>query len=212
MIKILLADDHTIVREGIKRLFELTSDICVVHDAVNGTEVLELLRKAEQEIDLVLLDMSMPRVSGANLISRIATRYPTIPILVLSMHDEPQIARRALNAGAAGYLTKDSDPEILLCAIRKTAQGKRFICPTLAEQMVFAGNDEKIELPHESLSERELEVMLLLVKGNSLNNIAEQLAISSKTVSTHKMRLMKKLNINTNADLVRYAIEYKLIA
>lgn len=212
MIKILLADDHTIVREGIKRLFELTRDICVVHEAMNGNEVLELLREAKQAVDLVLLDMSMPGVSGANLIARIVARYPTTPILVLSMHDEPQIARRALNAGAMGYLTKDSEPEILLSAIRKTAQGKRFICPVLAEQMVFAVKGEKTGHPHESLSEREQEVMLLLVKGKSLNDIADQLAISSKTVSTHKMRLMKKLNINTNADLVRYAIEYKLIA
>lgn len=210
MINILLADDHAIVREGIKRFFELSRDICVVGEAVNGTEVLEQLR--ETKADLLLLDMSMPGISGANLISRIVARHPAIPILVLSMHIEPQIARRALNAGAAGYLTKDSEPEILLTAIRRIAQGKRYICPVLAEQMVFALNDDKNDSPHESLSEREREIMILLVKGISLNDIADQLAISNKTVSTHKMRLMKKLNITSNADLVRYAIEYKLIA
>jgi DNA-binding NarL/FixJ family response regulator len=210
MIRILLADDHAIVREGIKRMFQLTADVTVVDEASNGGEVLELLRTATA--DLIFLDMSMPGISGANLITRIVANFPTIPVLVLSMHNEPQIARRALNAGAAGYLTKDSEPEQLLMAIRRIAQGKRYIDPELAEQMVFAGNDEKSGKPHEQLSEREFEIMLLLAKGISLNEIAQQLAISSKTVSTHKMRLMKKLSLNSNADLVRYAVAHHLIA
>ncbi|PIW59270.1 response regulator transcription factor [Shewanella sp. CG12_big_fil_rev_8_21_14_0_65_47_15] len=210
MIRILLADDHAIVREGIKRMFQLTADVTVVHEASNGGELLELLRTAE--VDLILLDMSMPGVSGANLITRIVANFPAIPVLVLSMHNEPQIARRALNAGAAGYLTKDSEPEQLLTAIRRIAQGKRYIDPELAEQMVFASSHDKGSLQHEQLSEREFEIMLLLAKGISLNEIAEQLAISSKTVSTHKMRLMKKLSLNSNADLVRYAIAHQLIA
>ncbi|MBB3062409.1 response regulator [Microbulbifer rhizosphaerae] len=210
MINILLADDHGIVREGIKRLLDLTADICVTAEAENGSQALKLLK--ETEVDLVLLDMSMPGVSGANLIARLVAHFPAIPILVLSMHNEPQIARRALAAGAAGYLTKDSEPEILLTAIRRIARGKRYIDPDLAEQLVFPISDGKSGLPHEQLSERELEVMILLAKGTSLNRIAEQLLISSKTVSTHKMRLMRKLNAKSNADIIRYAIAHQLIA
>lgn len=209
MVNILLADDHGIVREGIKRLFELTPDIRVTLEAENGAQALELLRK--NKADLILLDMSMPGINGANLISRLTAHYPTTPILVLSMHNEAQIARRALAAGAAGYLTKDSEPEILLTAIRRIARGKRYIDPDMAELLFFSANECKSVLPHEQLSEREFEVMILLSKGIRLNEIAEQLLISSKTVSTHKMRLMKKLNATNNADIVRYAISHGLI-
>lgn len=209
MIKILMADDHCIVREGMKHLFALTDDISVVAEAVNGGQVLDRLRQGG--FDMVLLDMSMPGVSGVNLITRICTYSPQIPILVLSMHNEPQIARRALNAGARGYLTKDSEPEILLAAVRKVAQGARFIDPVLAEQMVFETNDPEQKALHEQLSEREREILLLLAKGKSLNEIADELAISNKTVSTHKMRLMQKMNFSNNADLVRYAVASGLV-
>jgi len=209
MIKILMADDHGIVREGLKHLFALTGDISVVSEAVNGGQVLDRVR--QDDFDMILLDMSMPGVSGVNLITRIRTHCPQIPILVLSMHGEPQIARRALNAGAAGYVTKDREPEILLTAIRKVVQGGRYIDPVLAEQMVFETNDPEQKALHEQLSEREYEILLLLAKGNSLNQIAEQLAISNKTVSTHKMRLMQKMNFSSNADLVRYAVANGLV-
>lgn len=204
MIKILMADDHGIVREGMKHLFALTADIAVVAEAVNGGQVLE--RLSQEGLDLILLDMSMPGVSGVNLITRIRSHSPHIPILVLSMHNEPQIARRALNAGAVGYLTKDSEPEILLTAVRKVAQGGRFIDPALAGQLVFETNDPGQKAPHEQLSEREGEILLLLAKGKSLNEIADELAISNKTVSTHKTRLMQKMNFSSNADLVHYAV------
>lgn len=209
MIKILMADDHCIVREGMKHLFALTDDISVEAEAVNGGQVLDRLRQGG--FDMVLLDMSMPGVSGVNLITRICTYSPQIPILVLSMHNEPQIARRALNAGARGYLTKDSEPEILLAAVRKVAQGACFIDPVLAEQMVFETNDPEQKALHEQLSEREREILLLLAKGKSLNEIADELAISNKTVSTHKMRLMQKMNFSNNADLVRYAVASGLV-
>jgi len=204
MIKILMADDHGIVREGLKHLFALTADIAVVAEAVNGGQVLERLQQGD--FDVILLDMSMPGVSGVNLITRIRSHSPHIPILVLSMHNEPQIARRALNAGAAGYLTKDGEPEILLTAVRKVAQGGCFIDPALAGQMVFETNDPGQKAPHEQLSERECEILLLLAKGKSLNEIADELAISNKTVSTHKTRLMQKMNFSSNADLVHYAV------
>lgn len=204
-----MADDHCIVREGMKHLFALTDDISVEAEAVNGGQVLDRLRQGG--FDMVLLDMSMPGVSGVNLITRICTYSPQIPILVLSMHNEPQIARRALNAGARGYLTKDSEPEILLAAVRKVAQGACFIDPVLAEQMVFETNDPEQKALHEQLSEREREILLLLAKGKSLNEIADELAISNKTVSTHKMRLMQKMNFSNNADLVRYAVASGLV-
>lgn len=209
MIKILMADDHSIVREGMKHIFALTDDVSVVAEAVNGGQVLDRLRQGG--FDMILLDMSMPGVSGVNLITRIRTHSPQIPILVLSMHNEPQIARRALNAGVMGYLTKDSEPEILLAAIRKVVQGGRFIDPVLAERMVFETNGPEQKALHEQLSEREYEILLLLVKGKSLNEIADELAISNKTVSTHKMRLMQKMNFSRNADLVRYAVANGLV-
>jgi len=204
MIRILMADDHGIVREGMKHLFALTADIAVVAEAVNGGQVLERLQQGG--FDVILLDMSMPGVSGVNLITRIRAHSPHIPILVMSMHNEPQIARRALNAGAAGYLTKDSEPEILLTAVRKVAQGGRFVDPALAGQLVFETNDPGQKAPHEQLTEREYEILLLLAKGKSLNEIADELAISNKTVSTHKTRLMQKMNFSSNADLVHYAV------
>lgn len=204
MIKILMADDHGIVREGLKHLFALTADIAVVAEAVNGGQVLERLQQGD--FDVILLDMSMPGVSGVNLITRIRSYSPHIPILVLSMHNEPQIARRALNAGAAGYLTKDGEPEILVTAIRKVALGGRFVDPALAGQLVFETNDPGQKAPHEQLTERECEILLLLAKGKSLNEIADELAISNKTVSTHKTRLMQKMNFSSNADLVHYAV------
>jgi len=209
MIKVLMVEDHAIVREGMKQLFALTSDITVIAEAVNGAEALEQVR--QQTFDLILLDMSMPGVSGVNLITRIKTNCPDVPILVLSMHNEPQIARRALNSGASGYLTKDSEPEILLLAMRKVAQGGRFVDPVLAQQMVFEVNNSEQKLPHELLSEREYEILVHISRGKSLNEIAEQLVISNKTVSTHKMRLMQKMKFASNAELVHYAVDNDLI-
>jgi len=209
MINLLMADDHGILREGMKRLFAMTTDIAVVAEAMNGGQVQDWLRQGG--FDMILLDMTMPGISGVNLIMRIRAHSHELPILVLSMHNEPQIARRALQAGASGYLTKDSDPELLLFAIRKVAQGGRFIDPVLAEQMVFEVNNSKQTALHERLSEREYQILLLLAKGKSLNEIADELAISNKTVSTHKMRLMQKMSFSSNADLVRYAVAHGLV-
>lgn len=209
MTRILIADDHAIVREGLKQLFALDGHIVVAGEAVNGAQVLETLR--DGVFDLVLLDMTMPGVSGVNLISRIRAQDGSPPILVLSMHNELQIARRALNAGASGYLTKDSRPEILLMAIRKVAAGGRFIDPVLAEEMVFEAGGTDQRQPHELLSDREFHILRLLVRGNSVNGIADELAISNKTVSTHKARLMQKMNFSNNAELVRYAVAHGLI-
>jgi DNA-binding NarL/FixJ family response regulator len=209
MIRLMIADDHAIVREGLKQLFALVADISVVGAAVNGGEVLEALH--HNPVDLLLLDMTMPGISGVDLITRVKAQNPQQKILVLSMHNEAQIARRALAAGASGYLTKDSDPEVLLAAIRKVAAGGRHIDASLVEALVFDSGDSSRQSPHEQLSERELQILRLLVQGRSVNEIAEALVISNKTVSTHKSRLMQKLNLNNNAELVRYGVEHALI-
>lgn len=209
MIRVLIADDHAIVREGLKQLFALDKDVLVAGEAVDGAQALETLRKGG--FDLVLLDMTMPGVSGVNLISRIRAQDGAPPILVLSMHNELQIARRALAAGASGYLTKDSRPDILMAAIHKVATGGRFIDPVLAEQMVFEAGDTGTRPPHELLSDREFHILRLLVRGVSVNDVAEELAISNKTVSTHKARLMQKMNFRNNAELVRYAVAHGLV-
>jgi len=208
MIRLLLAEDHAIVRAGLRQLFALVDDIVVAGEASSGAEVLKLLRR--ETVDLVLLDLSMPGIAGADLIVRIRAHYPRLPLLVLSMHNEPQVARRALKAGAAGYLTKDSEPELLLAAIRKVAGGGRFIDPALAELMAFESVALPGERPHERLTHREYQILALLVRGASLNEVAVKLSISNKTVSTHKARLMQKMALGSNAELVRYGLLHGL--
>lgn len=208
MIRILLADDHAIMREGLKQLFALVPDLQVVAEATHGGLVLDALRQGG--IDLLLLDMTMPGICGEDLIIRIRSHHPHLSLLVLSMHNEPQIARRALRAGANGYVTKDRDPETLLAAIRKVAAGGRFIDPGLAEQMAFETSSAP-PAAHDRLSDREFQIFRLLARGTSVNDIAAIFAISNKTVSTHKARLMEKMGFSTNAELVRYAVEQKLL-
>lgn len=209
MIRIQIADDHAIVREGLKQLFAMYRDVTVVGESVHGGQLLEVLRQGE--IDLVLLDMTMPGISGIDLIERIRAHYPQLPLLVLSMHNEAQIARRAIEAGASGYLTKDNDPEMLMLAIRKVASGGRFVDPLLAQEMAFDRAGGAQRAPHEALSDREQHILRLLVQGLSINEIADQLSISNKTVSTHKARLMQKMQLRNNAELMRYGIEYHLV-
>jgi DNA-binding NarL/FixJ family response regulator len=204
MIRLMIADDHAIMREGLKQLFALADDLQVQAEAENGAVLLERLRQGG--IDLLLLDMSMPGISGEDLVARVHSHYPQLPILVLSMHNEVQIAQRALKSGAAGYLTKDRDPETLLMAIRRVAAGGRFIEAGLAEQMAFAASGRSPRNQQDSLTDRELQVMRRLAQGLSVKRIADELAISSKTVSTHKARLMEKMSFTCNADIVRYAI------
>jgi DNA-binding NarL/FixJ family response regulator len=208
MIRLLMADDHAIVREGMKQLFSLTPDIEVVGEAINGGEVLDAVRKGG--FDLLLLDMTMPGISGVELIGRIHAQQPKLPILVLSMHNEAQTASRALRAGASGYLTKDIDPKRLLAAIHKVASGGRCLDAAVAESIAFDASDATGPL-HGKLSDREFEILKLLAKGQGVNEIAAMLSISNKTVSTHKARLMEKMGIKTNAELVRYALNNGLI-
>lgn len=209
MIRIVIADDHAMVRGGLKQIVATTSDIEVVGEATRGDEVLELL--GQPLIDLLLLDMTMPGLSGIELIKRLHEEKPALPILILSMHNEVQVVTRALKAGASGYVIKDSEPEILLLAIRKIAAGGNYIDPALVDAMVFDASDRE-SLSHESLSEREFQILRMIAAGCSLGNIANQLYLSPKTVSTHKMRLMQKLGIDNNADLIRYATRHGIVS
>lgn len=209
MIRLLIADDHAIVRGGLKQIFALVPDFEVVGEAVNGAEVLERLRQLP--FDLLLLDINMPGVSGPDLIARVKAQQADMPILILSMHNETQVATRVLKAGANGYITKDSEPDILVAAIRKVAAGGKYIVPELAEKMVFDGTSSGEQLPHMQLSNRELEVFRLLTTGKGVNDIAEALCISNKTVSTHKVHLMEKLKLSSMADLMRYAMQHDLL-
>jgi DNA-binding NarL/FixJ family response regulator len=205
MIRLLIADDHAIVRRGLKQLFSLAQDIEMVGEATSGAEVLERLRQGP--IDLLLMDLNMPGINGADLVGRIKAHQPGLPILVFSMHNEPEIAARMLKAGVGGYITKDCDPEILLAAVRKVAARGNYIDPIIASQMVFSDTDRR---SINRLTERELTVLRLLTQGVSVKEIGDQLAISGKTVSTHKSRLMEKLAVSSMADLMRYALTHDL--
>lgn len=206
-MRILIADDHALMREGLKQLFALSEGLSVVAEASSGAEVFEKLRRTD--IDLILLDMSMPGTSGINLIVHIRAQQKNLPILVLTMHSEVQIAQRALDAGASGYITKDCDPQTLVAAIHKVAGGGRFLDSCLAEQMLFS--PARQSLPHQLLSNREFDIFNFLVRGKSVNEIADELSISNKTVSTHKARLMQKLNCDNSMQLIRYAISHRLV-
>jgi DNA-binding NarL/FixJ family response regulator len=209
MIRILIADDHTIMREGLKQLLANEADFVVVAEAADGHEVLKLVRASD--FDVVLLDMSMPGKSGIELIKQVKTEKPRLRLLVLSMHQENQYAVRAIKAGASGYLTKDSAPTQLVSAIRKVAAGGAFITADVAEQLALGAMPNVAGLPHTALSDREYEVFQLLVSGVSVSDIADRLNVSVKTVSTHKARLMEKMGIGNQAELIRYALRHRLI-
>jgi DNA-binding NarL/FixJ family response regulator len=207
MIRILLADDHEIVRDGLKRILDACSDVQVAGEAANGDEALALVRA--NDYDLALLDMSMPGLSGIDLIKRLKAEKPKLKLLVLSMHGEPQYAARALKAGAVGYLNKDSAAEKLVGAIRKVAAGGLLVSEAAAAGLLAASTGEGPL--HSRLSDREFEVFKQLAGGVSPTEIARRLNLSVKTVSTHKTRIQDKLGLASTAELVRYALEHQLL-
>lgn len=209
MIRLLMAEDHALLRSGLKKILAANPAIQVAGEAVQGSEVVDLVRTLE--LDIVLLDLNMPGLSGPDLISRLRSMKPTLPILVLTMHNSAQIATRALKAGANGFITKDSEPEVLLAAIEKVARGGKFISPDVAEQMAFESTGQSDGSAHQKLTNREMDVFRGLTRGSSLNDIAADMCISSKTVSTHKARLMEKLQATSTADLVLYAVQHDLL-
>lgn len=204
MIRVLIADDHMIVRDGLKRILSAHAEVDVTGEAADGDQALALVRA--HEYDLVMVDMSMPGLSGIDLIKRLKLEKPKLRILVLSMHGERQYAARALKAGASGYLNKDSAAELLVGAIRKIAAGGVHIGDAAAASLISAD-----KAPHEALSDREFEVLRLLVEGLGPTDIGDKLHLSVKTVSTHKTRILEKLNVSSTAALVRYALDHKLI-
>jgi DNA-binding NarL/FixJ family response regulator len=208
MIEILLADDHAIVRDGLRQIIADTDDLTVAGEAVNGNEVIARVR--ERNWDVLLLDISMPGKNGLEMIKQIKLERPKMPILILSMHDEEQYALRALRAGAAGYLTKDSDARQLLTVIRKVAGGGVYLSPAMAERMARELMPATEAPPHTLLSDREYQIFQLIVRGHSPTNIAEQLCLSVKTVSTHKSNILQKMNMSNQAELIRYAIHHGL--
>ncbi|HEX7811867.1 MAG TPA: response regulator transcription factor [Burkholderiales bacterium] len=208
MIRVLIADDHQLVRDGLKQLLLAASGIGIVAEAANGDDVLAAVARAGP--DVALLDMSMPGLAGIALIKRLKLSYPGLRILVLSMHGERQYAARALKAGASGYLTKDSASEQLVSAIRKVARGGIYITDAAAASLM-QGSASPDTAPHERLSDREFEVLRLLAAGHGPTEIADQLHLSVKTVSTHKTRILEKMNLANAADLVRYALQHNLL-
>ncbi len=209
MIRVVIADDHTIVREGLKQLLLADPDFAVVGEARDGQDAINCVR--ELDFDVLLLDMSMPKKSGIELIKQIKSEKPKLRILVLTMHEEQQYAIRAIKSGAAGYLTKESAPAQLILALHKVASGGAFISAAVAEQLALGAMPQAEGLPHTTLSDREYQVYQLLVAGKAVSEIAEQLNLSVKTVSTHKARLMEKMGMTNQAELIRYAIAHQLV-
>jgi two-component system, NarL family, invasion response regulator UvrY len=209
VIRILIVDDHAIVREGLRWILDASPEMLVVGEAENGLVALSQLDVCQP--DVVLVDISMPGMSGLELIGRIHELNPQISVLVLSMHKEEQFAVRALKAGASGYLTKDCAPEQLAQAIHKIVSGGRYITPEVAEALANAIVPSPSESPHKQLSNREFQVFRMLASGKSINQIAQDLSLSANTISTHKSRLMTKLDIESNAGLVHYAIKHRIV-
>jgi DNA-binding NarL/FixJ family response regulator len=207
-IRILVADDHAVVRRGLRHIFATTHDMTVEAEAGDAAEIIGKLR--DGQFDVVLMDVTMPGTNAVELVKRIRSTYPALSILVHSMHAEAPVASRMLKAGAAGYITKDSEPEQLLAAIRKVAAGGRYIAAAVAERMVFSDDAPDGKPLHESLSGREGQVLRLLAGGSSIGDIARQLNLSPKTASTYKTRIMEKLKVETDADLFRYAVTHQI--
>lgn len=209
MIDIIIADDHAIVRQGLKKMLGEESDMKVIGEASSADDTLRLVRA--HRCNVLLLDVTMPGKSGLDIIKDLKQTSPKMHILVLSMHPEAQFALRVLRAGGSGYLTKESAPEELVRAIRKVAQGGKYVSSTLAEILATLTEADVEKLPHERLSEREFQILRMIVQGKSVSEIAQQLSLSIKTVSTYRTRVLDKMNVRSNAELARYAVEHRII-
>jgi two-component system invasion response regulator UvrY len=209
VIKVLVCDDHVVVRRGLRQILAETPDIMVGGEAGTADEALALLRR--ESWNAVVLDINLPGASGMDLLSQIRKERPSLPVLVLTVYSEEQYAVRAIKAGAAGFLTKESAPDKLIEAVRKVAAGGRYISAELAEALASLLAGEGKGMPHERLSDREFEVLKMLASGKTVSQVAQDLALSVKTVSTHRMRLLKKMNMKTNAELTHYAVRNGLV-
>ena len=209
MIKILIADDHPIVRKGLKNIIKETSDMTVADEASNGQEVIK--KALKKDFDIVVLDISMPGRSGLDILKELKIHKPKLSVLVLSVHPEEHYAVRALKAGASGYLTKESAPEELIKAIYRISLGKKYISSSLAEKLALDLDINSERPPHEALSDREFEVMCLIASGKTIKEIASELFLSIKTISTYRSRILEKMRLKSNAELIHYAIKHKLV-
>jgi DNA-binding NarL/FixJ family response regulator len=209
MIRVFIADDHSLFRAGLQQILAKHNDLCIVGEAGTGLEVLRGIRNSD--CDVLLLDISMPGRTGLDILKDVRRENPGVAILMLSMHSEDQYAIRVLKAGASGYITKESAAGELIVAIRKVASGGRYVSAALAEKLAFSLGHETELLPHQILSEREFQVMHMLATGRKLTEIADALNLSEKTITTYRTRILEKLHLHTNAELVHYAIDHKLI-
>jgi two-component system, NarL family, invasion response regulator UvrY len=209
MINVLIADDHAIVRQGLKQIIAETSDLVVTGEATSGSEALDMA--ARNSYDVAVLDLSMPGRGGLETIRLLRDLHPSLPILVLSMYPEEQFAVRALRAGASGYLTKASAPEELINALRRVASGRRYITESLAESLARDLEKPVSDTPHQDLSDREFQVMRMIASGLTISEIADQLALSVKTVSTYRERILVKMQMRTNAELTHYSVVHNLL-
>jgi two-component system invasion response regulator UvrY len=209
MTKILIADDHPIVREGLKHIIEEEADLSVAGETGSAADFFESVRN--HDYDLVLLDITMPGMSGLDILKQVKIEKPGLPVLILSIHSEDQYAVRALKAGASGYLTKASAPDKLIEAIRKVLSGGRYVSPYLAERLAFQLDSGTEKQPHERLSDREFQVLCLIASGKTVKEIGDELALSAKTVSTYRSRILEKMHMKNNAELTHYAIKNNLL-
>lgn len=209
MIKVLVADDHAIVRRGLRQILAETPDVMVGGEAATAQEVLRLVH--DERWSVVILDISLPGGSGLDLLADIRKARPELPVLILTVHSEDQYAVRAIRAGAAGFLTKESAPERLIEAVRKVASGGRYVSAELAETLASVLAGENRGAPHERLSDREFEILKMLASGKTVSEVARDLTLSVKTVSTHRTRILKKMSMKTNAELTAYAIRSGLV-
>lgn len=207
-IHVLIADDHAIVRQGLKQILSETEDLLVTGEADDGAEALNLAR--QQPWDVFLLDVSMPNRNGIDTLKQLKKEFPRLPVLILSMHPEEQYAVRALKAGASGYLTKQSAPELLVTAIRQVASGKKYLSPAVAQQLAEAISDNSDKSPHERITDREYQVLVMIAAGKTLTQIAEGLNLGVATVSTYRARLLEKMGLKSTAELIRYGLEHGL--
>ncbi len=209
MINILIADDHAIVRQGLRQIVAADRQMTVLGEARSGAELLNLIK--DGEVDVVILDISMPGRNGLETLKDIKRLYPDLPVIVLSMYPEDQYAVRVFRSGASGYMTKESAPEELVKAIRKAHLGGKYISPRVAELLAEYVETKTLEAPHKSLSDREFEVFNLLASGKTVGQIAEDLSLSVKTISTYRARILEKMAMTTNAEMTRYALDFKLL-
>lgn len=209
MIRILIADDHSIVREGLKQIIAETPDMIIAGEAVNGHDL--ILKIETDKYDVAVVDISMPDSHILDLLKQIRQIQPKLPVLILSMHPEDQYGVRVLKAGASGYLTKESAPTELIAAIRTVSCGKKYISANLAEKLIFALKNNDKKTPHEALSDREFQVFCMLAEGRPAKEIAAELYLSEKTISTYRSRILSKMQLKNNSDLIHYAVRNELV-